>query len=249
MKALVLAAGRGRRMEDLSEDTNKCLIPMRGKPLIEYSLDAALSIREIDEIVVTVGYQAESIVNRYGIDYHGKRVSYRIQVDRKGLVHAIESARPNLRGDDFFLFLGDEVVINGRYTEMMATFRAERLMALCGVVRTRDADQIRKTYGVIEGEGRRIFRLIEKPEKAINDVQGTGNCLFRSAILDYIDAVPINQRRNEKELPDLIQCAIDAGEIVRSFDLCDFYINVNTPDEMRCVEANWPRTAGTASTR
>ena len=63
MKALILAGGRGRRMEELSEDRNKCLISLRGKPLVEYSLEAASSIPRIGEIVLLVGYQAESIIN------------------------------------------------------------------------------------------------------------------------------------------------------------------------------------------
>ncbi|PIE67500.1 MAG: nucleotidyl transferase [Deltaproteobacteria bacterium] len=243
MKALVLAAGRGKRMEDLSEDTNKCLINAHGKPLIEYSLDAALSIDAIGEIVIVVGYQAEDIINKYGINYHGKRISYRIQHERRGLVNAIEAARPNLGGESFCLFLGDEVIINGNHAQMMATFEKEGLFALCGIVIQPDPAQIKKTYGIIQGDDGTIFRLIEKPDRPFNDLMGTGNCIFRPEIFDYVEKVPINHIRNEKELPDLIQCAIDEGARVKSFVLCDHYINVNSPEELRAVESNWP-TAG-----
>ena len=246
MKALVLAAGRGKRMEELSSDTNKCLISLKGKPLIEYSLDAALSIDAIDEIVVTVGYQAEAIINRYGIDYHGKRVRYTIQVERKGLVHAIECARPHLAGADFQLFLGDEVILGGRHAEMIQKFEEEKLFAVCGVVRAKNRDEIKKTYAILGDGTDRVIRLIEKPEKPVNDIQGTGNCLFRNAIFDYVEKVPINQKRGEKELPDLIQCAIDAGELVKSYSLTDYYINVNTPEELARVEAFWPEAGAPA---
>jgi NDP-sugar pyrophosphorylase family protein len=243
LKALVLAAGRGKRMEDLSEDTNKCLIKAHGKPLIEYSLDAAMAIDAIDEIVIIVGYQAEAIINRYGINYFGKRISYRIQYERRGLVHAIETARPNLNGESFCLFLGDEVIIKGKHAQMIGFFEKEGLFALCGIVIQPDRAQIKKTYGIIQGDDGTIFRLIEKPDRPFNDLMGTGNCIFRPEIFDYVEKVPINHIRSEKELPDLIQCAIDEGEKVKSFVLCDHYINVNSPEELSAVENNWP-TAG-----
>ncbi len=236
MKALILAAGRGRRMEDLSEDKNKCLIPVLGRPLIEYSLDVASSLDEIQEIVIIVGYQAESIINRYGIIYKGKPIRYRIQYERKGLVSAIETAIPDLEGKDFFLFLGDEIILRGRHQEMLDAFKKEDLFVCCGIIRQDDPLQVRKTYAIIQGQDNVIYRLIEKPERAINELMGTGNCIFKYDIVNYIPRVPIHHIRNEKELPDLIQCAIDDGRLVKSFVITDTYINVNTKEELQRIE-------------
>ena len=52
-----------------------------------------------------------------------------------------------------------------------------------------------------------------------------------------MELTPINQNRKEKELPDLIQCAIDDGHIVRAFDIGDGYVNINTPDDIAIAEA------------
>ncbi len=86
---------------------------------------------------------------------------------------------------------------------------------------------MRKTYAILEDEGGRILRLVEKPRKPLNRFQGTGNILLSNGILDYIANTPINQSRREKELPDLIQCAIDDGHIVKSFPVGGRYVNVN----------------------
>ena len=51
--------------------------------------------------------------------------------------------------------------------------------------------------------------------------------------------LPINQNRREKELPDLIQCAIDDGEDVRSFDIGEGYVNINTPDDIEIAEREY----------
>jgi dTDP-glucose pyrophosphorylase len=67
----------------------------------------------------------------------------------------------------------------------------------------------------------------------MNNLMGTGNCIFKNEILSYIPQTPINQKRGEKELVDLIQCAIDEGHIVKSFLICDQYFNVNSPEEIK----------------
>lgn len=231
MKALILAGGRGKRMEELSESQNKCMLTMYGKRLIEYSLDNAASIEEIDEIVIVVGYRAETVINTYGINYRGKKISYVIQPQQLGLVNAMECAADHIDGDDFFLFLADEVLLGGRHRAMYELFRNHDLFCVCGVHHQPNPEMIKRTYAVIHGPDDRIFRLIEKPRKPFNPIMGTGNVLFRGAIFDYIDYTPINLSRKEKELPDLIQCAIDDGEIVKLFDICETYINVNSPEE------------------
>jgi dTDP-glucose pyrophosphorylase len=66
---------------------------------------------------------------------------------------------------------------------------------------------------------------------------GTGNCVFKNEILSYIEHTPINQKRKEKELPDLIQCAIDDGHIIRSFEICDEYANVNSITELKEIKS------------
>jgi dTDP-glucose pyrophosphorylase len=66
---------------------------------------------------------------------------------------------------------------------------------------------------------------------------GTGNCIFRSEILSYIDETPINHHRGEKELPDLIQCAVDDGNTVKSFVLGDMYFNVNSLEDLEEARA------------
>lgn len=236
MKALILAGGRGKRMGDAFNDKNKCMLQIGGKPLIEYSLDCATKT-SIDEIIVVVGYKAEEIINTYGNKYRDKPIRYVIQSEQKGLVHAIDCAKEALDKDDFMLMLGDELMINPRHKEMIELFRKENLFGICGVVVVEDRELIKKTYSIIQSEDNRIYRLIEKPSKPMNNIMGTGNCIFKNEILSYIPQTPINQKRGEKELPDLIQCAIDEGHIIKSFNICDHYVNVNIPEEIRRAES------------
>ncbi len=231
MKALILAGGRGKRLDKLSADRNKCMIPVSGKAAIEYSFDCAAST-DISEMVVVVGYRAEEIINTYGNSYDGKSIRYVIQQEAKGLVHAIECAKETVGKEDFMLMLGDEVMVGPRHQEMIDVFETENLFGICGVVRVDNTDLIKKTYSIIQSQDGQIYRLIEKPSKPMNDIMGTGNCIFKYDIFEYIDQTPINQKRGEKELPDLIQCVIDEGHLVRSFMICDRYFNMNSDKEL-----------------
>lgn len=236
MKAVILAAGRGKRLHDYTEDCNKCMLTFQGKHLIEYSLEAALK-SAVKEIIIVVGYRAEDIINTYGISYNGLKIRYVIQKELKGLVNAIESTQNAIEGENFILYLADEILLDPDPGKMIDIFDREELFSLCGVVNVEDTSQISKTYAVIYNqEDNRIYRLIEKPRHPVNNIMGTGNCIFRHEIFKYIPLTPINQVRKEKELPDLIQSAIDDGHPVKLFNLDSDYININTEEDIAIAE-------------
>jgi dTDP-glucose pyrophosphorylase len=238
MKALILAGGRGNRLEQITDEVNKCMLRMAGKPLIEYSLENA-RVAGVDEIIIVVGYLAEDIINTYGNRYRDVPIRYVIQWEQKGLVHAIECSRKSIGDSDFMLFLADEILVNPKHGEMIKKFSSESIFVLCGVITVEDSSQISKTYAIIKNESNnQIFRMIEKPARPMNDIMGTGNCIFSNRIFEYIPETPINQKRGEKELPDLIQCAIDNGRMVKAFFIGDKYFNINTPDDIRIAESD-----------
>lgn len=236
MKTLILAAGRGKRLEGLSKDRNKCMLPICGKPLIEYSLNCAVGAG-VSTIIIVIGYKGEEIKNAYGLNYRNKPILYVEQKEQRGLVHAIECAKDAIGSEDFMLMLGDELMINPRHKEIIKLFNEEELFGVCGVVKVDDINLVKKTYSVIQTDDKRIIRLVEKPNNPQNNIMGTGNCVFRNKILSYISKTPINQNRGEKELPDLIQCAIDDGKPVCTFDICDHYVNINIPEEIKKMES------------
>jgi choline kinase len=72
MKAIILAAGRGSRMKNLTEERPKCLVELRGRPLLEWQLKA---LREagISEIAIVTGYKRELLSNRGLVEFHNPR--------------------------------------------------------------------------------------------------------------------------------------------------------------------------------
>jgi choline kinase len=72
MKAIILAAGRGSRMKDLTEERPKCLVELRGKTLLEWQLEA-LRAAGIAEIAIVTGYKRELLANRGLAEFHNAR--------------------------------------------------------------------------------------------------------------------------------------------------------------------------------
>lgn len=238
MKALILAGGEGKRFGDISQTHNKCMTRINGRPLIEYGLDLAVK-SNVSEIVILVGHKGEEIVNAYGNEYKGKPIKYAFQPERRGLVHAIECASNALGKEDFILMLGDELVLNPRHEKMIEMYNQENIFGVCGTMEIKDTNLLKKNYEVFYKEKNIISNLVEKPENPKSNIMGTGNCIFKNEILSYIAKTPVNPKRGEKELVDLIKCAISDGKIMKSFDICDGYVNVNFERDVEEAEAKF----------
>lgn len=235
MKALILAGGRGSRLSEFTRNTNKSMIRLFEKPLIVYNLEHA-TLAKAHEIIIVVGYKKEEIMTYVGKEFRGIPVTYVEQKEQRGVVHAIECARDALGSSDFFLMLGDEILIEPHIKEMLRRFRKKDLYVLCGVVKEREKASISKTYSVMGDDKGRIFRLIEKPCFPINMIKGTGHCIMKNDILSYISKTPINMNRGERELVDMIQLAIDEGKKVEIMNLAEGYVNVNTEEDFRLAQ-------------
>jgi MurNAc alpha-1-phosphate uridylyltransferase len=109
--ALILAAGRGERMRPLTDHTPKPLLPVRGKPLIEWHLEA-LAGCGVREVVINTAWLEEQFPAALG---DGRRWGLRIRYSMEGRDHggALETAGgmahalPLLQSDTFWVLAGD----------------------------------------------------------------------------------------------------------------------------------------------
>jgi len=244
MKAVILAGGRGSRLEEWTKERNKSMIRLFEKPLIEYNLEHAVDIG-VSEIILVCCYKPEEIKKYVGNEYKGVKVRYVIEKEGKGLVSAIGNAKNEIGKSDFVLMLADEILIEADLKNMIKKFKKEELFAVCGIVYEEDKLSIAKTYTAMVNEKNRAFRLIEKPKVKINNIKGTGHCILKNEILNYIDRTPINAIRGQKELVDLIQVAIDDGKKVYVYPITKEYVNINIKEDFEqakeMIKRNNPR--------
>src|SRR5258708_3303628 len=124
IQGIILAAGRGTRMK--STDTNKCLFPLNGKPMIRYPLEA-LGKLGIQKPIVVVGFARESVEKELG-----DSVSYAVQEIANGTAKALEAGVAKLHPSV------DEVIV--LYGDHSAFYDAKVLQTLIDTHRTSKAD-------------------------------------------------------------------------------------------------------------
>ena len=105
MKALILCAGQGTRLQPYTRSVPKCLVPVRGKRILDYELDTVRG--EVDEIILVTGYLDDSIRSHAGREC---TIVHNPDFATTNSLHSLWLARGHVEGQAFVLFNGDLVV-------------------------------------------------------------------------------------------------------------------------------------------
>lgn len=106
MQAVILAAGKGERMGNLTTDTPKPLLEYKEKSLLEWKFDALPE--NISEIILVIGYLGERIQEKFGDSYKGKKITYVWDKEMKGTGLALWKTRDVLK-EKFLVMMGDDI--------------------------------------------------------------------------------------------------------------------------------------------
>ena len=107
MKAVILAAGEGKRLRPFTESIPKVMLPVSNKPILEYVIDACKN-SGIGEIVLVVGYKKE-VIMEYFKNYKGIKLTYVVQDKQLGTAHALIQAKNKLN-ESFIVLSGDNII-------------------------------------------------------------------------------------------------------------------------------------------
>lgn len=236
MKAVILAGGRGSRINEVTRGGNKCLLKAKDKTLIQYNVKHLCEIEEITECIIVVGYHAEDVMREIGNQCKDKKITYCIQTEQNGLIGALESARYALDGEDFIMVLGDEFIIDNQYQRAITDFKKSNVACMVGIIAVDDIDLVKRTYTFNMNEEGEMTDFVEKPQKPFNRYMGTGNVIFKGGAIHMLDKVPINPIRNERELVGFFNMLINKDEKITSFVVGSHYVNVNTSNDLELLE-------------
>jgi NDP-sugar pyrophosphorylase family protein len=108
MKAVILAAGKGTRMGNLSHTTPKPLLKVAGKTLLTHKIES-LPLA-ITEVIIVVGHLKDMIMDELGSEHHGRKITYVMQHELRGTGHSLFCCKDHLQNEEKFLVLmGDDI--------------------------------------------------------------------------------------------------------------------------------------------
>jgi len=190
MKAIILAGGFAKRLWPLTESTPKPLLPVAGKPIIDYLLERISCIKELDRIFISVNQRFEPNFREWaGKSQFLQKIEIvaepsRNEEEKLGaigalgfLIHqkAIDDDLLVVAGDNLFDFDVGRVAVCGDKSPVVALYKMP------------DADSVKKKYGVVQLDSdNRISDFQEKPEKPASTLISTGCYFFPKGSLPMI---------------------------------------------------------------
>ena len=138
MKAVILAAGKGTRMKELTNELPKPMLPVQGKPILEHILHGLISAG-VHEIFIVTGWKAEVIEEHFGNGAKfGVRIAYGRQMVQNGTGKAPELAKAFVGTSSFILTYGDILVKPETYQQMVRRFGEGKFSGLVTVTGSED---------------------------------------------------------------------------------------------------------------
>lgn len=116
MQAVILAAGRGTRMKELTDKVSKPMLTVGGKTLIEHKLEALPDV--VDEVIIVVGYHKDATIEKFGNTYNGRNITYIVQDVLDGTGGALWRCKDVLH-DKFLVLMGDDLYAQSDLEEML----------------------------------------------------------------------------------------------------------------------------------
>jgi len=179
---LILAGGRGTRLKPITDEIPKPLLPIQGKPVIEYTLDLFKKFG-IKKVLLSIGYMGDQIKEHFG---NGKKfgldIIYIEEDTPQGTAGPLRLAKKYLT-ETFVMCNADE--LKDIDLEEMYLFHKEN-NAIGTIALTTVPDP--SIYGVAKLQGNKILEFIEKPkkEKAPSNLINSGLYILEPSVLNYI---------------------------------------------------------------
>jgi len=220
MKAVILAAGEGKRLRPFTETMPKVMLPVANKPVLEYVFDAARNCG-IDEIIVVVGYKKE-VIMEYFKNYKGIKITYVIQDKQLGTAHALLQAKNKLN-DSFIVLSGDNIIDQNSISKLINA-KSE----YCILIKEHPHPS---KYGVVFIEKTILKELVEKPKEELGKFISTGIYKLPYEVFDEIEELT---SQGIYTLSSLIQSTVEKNKTINTI-LADLWMDIVYPWDLISV--------------
>lgn len=230
MKAMILAAGRGTRLKSLTQELPKPMLPLGGKPLLEWTL-GLLRRHGITKVAINLHHKPRVVIDYFGDGRRfGMEITYSIEERILGTAGALSKLRDYFE-ETFVLIYGD--TFTNLDLSALERFHRQRgakaTIALLDVERPWDS-------GIVEIDSEnRIIRFVEKPppEEVFSNLANGGVYVLEPPVLEFIPSNTFYDFGN-----DLFPALIARGVAVFGYPIKDYLIDIGTVESYSQAEAD-----------
>ena len=234
-KAVVLAAGRGTRMRELTAELPKPMIEVRGKPVLQHIIEGLCDAR-IDQLLLIIGYRADAVRDFFGDgSRYNVAIRYTTQTVQDGTGRVVDLGHDFVGNRPFVLAYGDILVDSVNYKRVVDL--PDDVEALLTVTRGED---ITKGGAVFLNEEMDLVDLREKPKpgEPTSPWYNAGLYAFRPSIFDFTARLKPSPR-GEYELTDAIRHLAYSGKKVKALQLNGEWADVRDPEILAKLNQSW----------
>ena len=229
-RAVILAAGRGTRMGEMTREMPKPMLPAQGKPLLEHIVER-LAAGGVERLLIIVGYHHELIEEHFRNSRFA--MEFRRQEPVNGTGSAALLAKDFAAGKPFLLTYGDILVEPDEYRRCISVLEENRNCA--AAVAVKRVDDPWQGAAVYEAGGR-ITQIIEKPPKGASTTHwnSAGFYAFRPLLFDYLHRIQPSSR-NEYELTSALELMLSEQRELRISEVAGHWRDVGRPEDLEAV--------------
>jgi mannose-1-phosphate guanylyltransferase len=230
MRAFLLAGGRGERLRPFTDTMPKCLVPIRGRPLLGFWLDA-LARLGVGDVLVNVSRFPEQVerflATRIGRGPAVQLVAEREPIGNAGTVAANEAF---VQGEESFWVVYADNLTDVDFAPMLALHQAHRDVLTMALFRT----PAPRSSGIVSLEpGGRIVAFQEKPERPDGNLANAGIYLARRTLFECLPHGLAVTDFGHHVLPGLV------GRMY-GHEIDGYLADIGTPARLARAEAEWP---------
>jgi dTDP-glucose pyrophosphorylase len=251
MKAIILAAGKGTRMRELTQEIPKPMLPVQGKPILEHIVQG-LVLAGIRDIFFVTGFRAETIENHFGNGSKWKaRMAFGRQVVQDGTGKAPELAREFVGVSPFILTYGDILVKPETYQHLIHRYNEDYFSGVITVTRGEDVSKGGLNFF---DEQFCLKRLVEKPSpEQIQNLRAegwlkpnepawynAGIYIFKPSLFEFTSRLQ-KSPRGEYELTDAVNGMLAAHHKLAGLEIRGGWVDVRDPEVLATLEGDVKR--------
>jgi len=246
VKAVILAAGKGTRMRELTSELPKPMLKVQGKPILEHIVQG-IAGAGVPDIFIVTGHRAEVVEEHFGTgEKWGARIAFGRQVVQDGTGKAPEPAKQFIGDSPFLLTYGDILVRPETYPQMIGRFQEGNFSGLVTVTRGQDV-----TQGGLNFFDNQfcLTRLIEKPSREqLEQLRrdgllkpsdpiwyNAGIYVFRPCLFEFTGKLE-KSPRGEYELTDAIAAMLADGHRLAGLEIQGRWVDVRDPEVLAKLE-------------